>query len=221
MRVPENMMRKLKFLLAPVLAFTLIATACSTSWVTQAEAIVQVLIPAAVNIITLITALGGKTISPADVTAAQALGKQVETDLSTIGNLIDQYNKASATAQPGILNDLQTAITIAQNDMATIFTVLHVKDAATAAKIDAVVGVVLSELQSIQALVPLVKSGSDLKKVRAAMTSPPLDANDFAGAYNKCMTAKSPNPDVTAAASKLKVHYHNRFVRTLSFGTAN
>jgi len=51
--------------LALVLCSTLIWTGCSTAWVGTGEEIVAALIPAAANIVTLVAALQGKSVSEA------------------------------------------------------------------------------------------------------------------------------------------------------------
>ena len=45
---------------------------------------------------------------------------------------------------------------------------LHIKDAATQAKITAVVGIVLSEVQSLAAIVPLVSASASPKMMATA-----------------------------------------------------
>jgi len=52
----------------------LTTTACSTTWVTDAEQIVAALIPAAGNVIALVGALDGNGVSAADIQAVTSAG---------------------------------------------------------------------------------------------------------------------------------------------------
>ncbi len=99
---------------------------------------------------------------------------------------------------------------------------LHIKDAATQAKISAVVGILLSEVQSLEAMVPVVKSTSSpamrMMAVRQAPKQLPLTANEFVKSYNATLTAKSGNASLDHATSALRVHSHARFERWASAG---
>ena len=97
--------------LALVLGVTITLAACSTAWIAEAEQIVAALIPAAANIVALVAALQGKSVSAADLPTIQNAGTQAGADLQLIQSLIAAYQKADATAKPGILNQIQTAMT--------------------------------------------------------------------------------------------------------------
>ncbi len=63
-----------KTLLVVLLCGTLMWSACSTDWIGQAEEIVTALIPAASNIVALVAALEGKSVSAADMQTIQNAG---------------------------------------------------------------------------------------------------------------------------------------------------
>ena len=126
-----------------VLCGTMVWTGCSTAWIGQAEEIVAALIPAATNIVTLVAALEGKGVSAADLQTIQSAGTQAGADLQLIQSLIAAYQKADATAQPGILNQIQSAINAVQANLQGLLPALHIQDTATQTKITAVVGIVL------------------------------------------------------------------------------
>ncbi len=142
--------------LAVVLSATMILAGCSTSWIEEAEQIVSALIPAAGNIVALVAALQGKTVSATDLQTIQNAGSQAGADLQLIQSLIAAYQKADDAAKPGILNQIQNAINAVQGNLQGLLPALHIKDAATQTKIAAVVGILLSEVQSLAAVVPLV-----------------------------------------------------------------
>ena len=214
--------------LAVVLCSTLIWTGCSTAWVGQAEEIVAALIPAAANIVTLVAALQGKSVSAADMQTIQAAGTQAGADLQLIASLIAAYQKADAATQPGILNQIESAINAAQTDLQGLLTALHIKDPATQAKITAVIGIVLSEVQSLAAILPMVKAGAALtpnenphvsQKTRdMGHPKTPLSANQFVASFNATLTAKTGNADLDKATAGLEIHRHGKVARLASGG---
>src|SRR5205814_193787 len=163
---------------ALVLCSTLIWTGCSTAWVGQAEEIVAALIPAAANIVTLVAALQGKSVSAADMQTIQDAGTQAGADLQLIASLIAAYQKAGAATQPGILNQIESAINATQGTLQELLPALHIKDAATQAKITAVIGIVLSEVQSLAAILPMVKAGAENPTTPSPSSGPALAAKD-------------------------------------------
>ncbi len=131
---------------AVVLCLTMALAGCSTEWIGQAEQIVAALIPAAANLVTLVAALQGKTVSAGDMQTIENAGSQAGADLQLIQALITAYQKADAAAKPGILNQIQSAIEAVQGNLQGLLAGLHIKDAATQTKITAVVGIVLAEV---------------------------------------------------------------------------
>jgi hypothetical protein len=209
-------------LLALVLCATIMLSACSTAWISEAEQIVAALLPAAANILALVGAVQGGNISAQDLQAIQSAGTQATADLQLIQSLVAEYQKASAQAQPGILNQIQSAMNTAQSNLSAILPALHIKDAATQAKITAVIGVVLSEMQSLAAIVPLVNPQASAAAVEMAKQQAkkraPLTANEFVASYNATMTAKTGKADLDLAASGLRIHAHGKLERLATVG---
>ena len=211
-----------RVLLAVVLCATITLSGCSTAWISEAEQIVAALLPAVGNILALVTALQAGNVSAQDLQAIQTAGTQAEADLQLVQSLVTEYQKADAQAQPGILNQIQAAIATAQMNLSAILPALHVKDATTQAKITAVIGVVLSEMQSLAAIVPLVNpqasAGAVAMAKQQAETKAPLTANEFVGSYNSTMVAKTGNAEVDRATSGLRIHAHGRLERWATAG---
>jgi hypothetical protein len=211
-----------KVWLALVLCGTLIWTACSTAWITEAEQIVEALMPATANLVTLVATLEGKNVSAGDLQTIQSAGSQAGADLQLMESLITQYEKAEASAQPGLLNQIQTAMSAVQSTLNGLLPALHIKDAVTQAKITAVIGIVLSEVESVAAIVPLVNpSGSPevaAAAVRQVKKRPPLRASEFVASYNATMTAKTGNADLDHATAGLRIHLHEKLARWASVG---
>ena len=208
--------------LALVLCLTMTLAGCSTEWVGQAEQIVAALIPAAANLVALVAALEGKSISAADLQTIQNAGSQAGADLQLIQSLIVAYQKADAVAKPGILNQIQSAINAVQGNLQGLLPALHIKDAATQTKITAVVGIVLAEVQSLATIVPLIKPNASPAMMATAAKQvkkqPPLTAREFVASYNATLTAKTGNAALDEATAGLKIHVHGKAERWASAG---
>jgi hypothetical protein len=210
--------------IALVLSVTMIGTGCSTSWIMEAEQIVSALIPAAGNLITLVAALQGKTVSATDQAMIQNAGTQASADLQLIQSLIAAYESADAATKPGILNQIQNALHAVQGNLQGLLAGMHIKDAATQAKITAVVGLVLSEVQSLATIVPLVQgSGSGgqglaMARMTAVRPTAPLSANEFVKSYNSTLSARTGSPDLDRVTTGLKIHLHGKTERWVSGG---
>jgi hypothetical protein len=211
-----------RVVLGLVLCVTVTLAGCSTTWIGEAEQVVAALIPAAANIIALVAALEGKSVSAADLQTIQNAGTQAGADLQLIESLITAYQTADATAKPGILNQIQTAINTVQANLQGLLPALHIQDAATQAKITAVVGIVLSEVESLAAIVPLVSANaSTAAMARAAAQTkkqPPLTASEFVKSYNATLTAKTGNANLDRVTAGLKIHLHGKAARWATAG---
>ncbi len=210
-----------KSLVVLVLCGTLIWTSCSTAWINEVEQIVAVLIPATANIVSLVATLRGN-VSAADLQIVESAGSQAGTDLQLMQSLIAQYRKADSAAQPGLLNQIQAAVVAVESTLNGLLPALHIKDAATQAKITAVVGILLAEVQSVAAIMPLTKPNAvaEMKHVAATQIKKraPLTANEFVISYNATMTAKTGKADLDHATAGLRIHLHEKAVRWASAG---
>jgi hypothetical protein len=218
--------------LSTALCVSMALTACSTNWIGQAEQVLAVLIPAATNIVALVAALQGKSVSAVDMQTIQKAGAQAGADLQLIQALIGAYQKADATAQPGIVNQIQTAIGGVQANLQGLLPALHIQDTATQTKITAVVGIVLAEVQSLAAIVPLMSAGAPkiatpnvaaptlAAKSAARIGHPqlPLTAEEFVRSYNATLTAKTGNADLDRATAGLQIHVHGKVARVATAG---
>jgi hypothetical protein len=211
-----------------VLCLAIGLAGCSTGWIGQAQEIVAVLIPAAANIVTLVATLDGKGVLAGDLQTIQSAGTQAGADLQLIQSLIAAYEKADASAQPGILNQIQTATATVESNLQNLLPALHIKDAATETKITAVVGILLSEVQSLAAVVPLLRNQSSVASRQLPVVSgqrpkktylkAPLTAREFVESYNATLTAKTGNAALDTATAGLKIHQHGKVVRWSTVG---
>jgi hypothetical protein len=209
-------------LVAVVLCGTMSWTACSTAWISEAEQIVAALIPATANLVALVATLQGKNVSAADLQTIQSAGTQAGADLQLMESLIAQYQKADVSAQPGLLSQIQVAMSSVQSTLNDLLPALHIKDATTQAKITAVVGILLSEVQSVAAIVPLVNPSASPAMIslaaRQAQKQPPLTASEFVVSYNATLTARTGDLELDHATAGLRIHLHGQAARWVSAG---
>lgn len=190
-------MNTLKLRAATLLLVFLVG--CTSSWVAQAIAITDALLPAVTNIVALVAALQGQTVNPQDVALIQNVAQQAGADLQLVGQLLNQYNASPAAAQPGIVQKIVAALNDAQTNLGGIMTAVHITDAATQAKVAAVIGVVLSEVQAIAALLPTLQSGH----MSVIPGAKPMSVKQFKSAFNTAMHRQTGNSVVDNAASKI------------------
>jgi hypothetical protein len=216
-----NKARKSGWLITAFLSVTLVWTSCSTAWITEAEQIVAALIPATANLVALVATVRGMGLSASDLQTIQSTSSQVQADLQLIQSLIAEYQKADAAAQPGLLSQIQTETSVVESSLNELLPALHVKDAATQSKVTAVVGLLLSEMESMVAVLPALKSGSPATARSSGLPKTkrsPLTASEFVSSYNATMTAKTGNKTLDRAATGLQIHLHSRLERWISAG---
>jgi hypothetical protein len=178
-------------------------TACSASWVTQAEAIVQVLLPAATNILTLVSVFNGKAVDPGVVTDMAKASTEVNADLNQLAALMDDYGALPDKQKATQLDKINAVLALAQQHASDLMAAAHIKDPALQAKVNAIIGLVISELQSMEQLIPVVQGGNATRLSKAARAHPPLAAAQLKNAFNATISAPSGNADVDQATRTL------------------
>ena len=165
---------------------------------------------------------GGEGVSTQDSQSIENAVTEAGADLQLVQSLIAQYKNADASAQPGILSHIHAALDAIRANLNGILPALHIEDPATRSKVAAVVGVVLSEVESLAAIVPLISTAAspqDRTVARAAgKNKPPLAASDFVRSYNATMTAKTGNAALDRASSRLEIHIHGKLARWATAG---
>jgi hypothetical protein len=173
-----------------LLALTVQIAACTASWVSEAVNIINLIVPAIEAALGILTAFG-MGLSPSVLTSVQAWATDATNSLvNVVTPLINQYNTAEATAKPGILTEIQTALNVIVGNLKSILPAIKVTDPATQAKITAVVGAIADELTALVNLVPAIQgtvtSHAELKALVGALKSPgefKADFNAKAGAF--------------------------------------
>jgi hypothetical protein len=146
---------------------TLLITACSTAWVSDASSIIALLGPAIEAATGILTAFG-LGLSPDVLAAFQKWAAEAQAALTNVvGPLITQYTTASATAQPGILGDISTALSVISSNLATILPTIKVTNPTRQNQIYAIVMSIANEITALIGLVPALQgkitSGEELE----------------------------------------------------------
>jgi hypothetical protein len=178
------------------LALCLSLVACSTSWITQAEAIVQVLLPAATNILTLVSVFSGKSVDSNVVTDMAKISAEVNADLNQLASLISDYGALPESQKATQLDKISAVLSLAQQHVSNLMAAAHIKDPALQAKVNAAIELVISELRSIEQLIPIVQEGNRVKSSRVAHAHPPLAAAQLKSAFNATISAPTGNADL-------------------------
>lgn len=166
-----------------LLAAVMLTVACSTNWVTTAAEILAAVTPAVTNLLPVIE-LADKSVTPADAAKIQAYSQQGQSALELTASLIGQYNTAEAGQQATVLVRLQNALTVAQNNLNQILSTVHVYDPNATSGATQAVQIALSEVSSLQSLLPILKSGSTARTIKLAK---PLSADRFRSRFNKAV----------------------------------
>jgi hypothetical protein len=132
--------------LAFVLSISLIATGCSTQWVSVALADLPVLTQMALNLAALVATLqSGKQLSPAEALAIQNISAEASKDLTLLQSLYNAY-KASPSADT--LQKIQSMIQETNRELPALLQAAHISDPALSARITAAVNLILTSVSS-------------------------------------------------------------------------
>jgi hypothetical protein len=140
-----------KLLIVPLLALTMLAAACSTSWIQTAEQYIAIITPAVEDVIGILAIAGVKGVSSTALNTVGGYGVQATNDLQTINTLLASYNSANAQ---GTVQQIGAAANDAKQNLNLILPALHVTDADTVSKVTAAVNLAVNTIAELQALIP-------------------------------------------------------------------
>lgn len=188
-------MRVKKLIIIPVLAMTL--AACGVAqWVKAAQEILPVVLPMVTNMVTAVSLLEGKTVSPTDLNTISQTANQVSADLNLVGQLVNQYQSSPSTTT---LSKINNALVDVNSHLNALMPALHISDPATVQKISAIATLITSEVTSMEQILPIVSGGQTHAMSRVAV---PLSAAQLKSRYDAIVTQPSTNTDVDAVFAK-------------------
>jgi hypothetical protein len=107
-------------------------------------------LPTILQILTSILAVAGVNAGP----QVTEYGNEAKTDLQTAQSVITAYQTAAAANKPGLLGQVEAALSAAQANLSGILAAFHSTDDTLAKTIAASVGAALTALLAIQSLIP-------------------------------------------------------------------
>jgi hypothetical protein len=165
-----------------ILDLCLLMAGCG-DWESTASSILTLLGPAIQSLIAILAAFG-VGVSQDVVSTFNSWAQQFQTALVNIKALIASYKAAAASAQPGILNDIQAAVAALTANLGPIMSSLHITDPNSQAKFEAAVGAVTSFVAALAALIPAVASATTPEKERALGAKATESTKTFRSAFN-------------------------------------
>lgn len=186
-------MKKAKFLAIPVLA-TALAACGVAQWVKTAQQLLPVVLPMVTNLVTAVSLLEGKTVSPADYLTISNTATQVSADLNLVGQLVNQYQGSNDTTT---IQKINAALTDVNTHLSALLTAVHISDPATVEKVTAITTLIDTEVNSIQQLLPIVTPGKTKAATKSARR--PLSATELKAEYNRIVSQTTANASVNAA----------------------
>lgn len=168
-----------------ILDSCLLLAACG-DWESQAIQIIGLLGPALTAILQILAAFG-VGISPEVMQKFTDWSNQAEAALAEVRTLIAEYKSASATAQPGILNSIQTALQTVVANLQTILPELHITDANTQARVMAAFEAIIGFVTAIQNLLPAVQPQLSDREAKALHSQAEETAKVFRTEFNNAV----------------------------------
>jgi hypothetical protein len=183
-----------RIVLAAVLSISLVATGCSTQWISVALADLPVLTQMALNIASLAATLqSGKQLTSAEAQAIQNISAEANQDLSLLQSL---YNSYKTTPSADTLQKIGNLSQSANQNLPALLQAAHIRDAALSARITAAVNLILSSVGSFASLIPHTASATP----RAARPNVAVfQPKDLKRMWNQQVCAPSGNAFLDAA----------------------
>jgi hypothetical protein len=173
------------------------------NWESEVSSIIALLGPAIQAAIALLAAFG-VGVSEDVITAFNTWSTQAQAALTQIEGLVAQYKAALASAQPGILNEIQVVVNETISNLTPILTTLHITDQSTQAKVLAVFSTIAGMLGSVSALIPVIQGKVEDVKEQVRLYTAYKDARKgFKEAYDKAVDALGPK--ATAIRNQYKI----------------
>jgi len=169
----------------------------AAAWLSDATQIVPLAASMIASILTLVAALQGKSVSASDLTAVSTFATDIENGLDDLETMIDQY-KATPTAnlEQEILNAANVVVSNIQN----FLTNTQLANAALAQKVTAIATLVQTELKAWIEVIPALSATAG-EKVTFTV---PYSAKALRQAFDAILAQPTGDPDVDAAATKVK-----------------
>jgi len=188
-------------LIALTLCVLMVATGCSTAWLSQFESYAKIAGPILIQILEIVSVAKGVPVSP-------ALVAKINADQKAVDVLANSVSKAAAADLPNTCAAFNQSVATFASDLSAIEQLANVGP-NTAGEIGAAVGIAQAAIQEIEAPV-------------AACANAPSPAAAKAILKAAALTVKSPNDTLrkfnAVVDKKHHIHLHSFPARVASFG---
>lgn len=134
---------------------TMMEGCTAPQWLTTLEADLPTLIQIATNFAGVISVGMGKgQLDQATATEISNIGGDVQQGLSAIQTLIADYNKAEASAKPGLLGQVISGINAVQGNLQALLNASHIANDQLRATVTGMISLIMATLLAIQTLLP-------------------------------------------------------------------
>jgi len=187
--------------------FVLLSAGCTASWIGAVSALLPALSAAVSAILSFVLSLSGKTVPPSVTAAIQKIVDDVQAQLQNVSTLITQVQAGGTT----VIGEIGAALNAVLANLSSILSGLSITDSATIQKITEFVGLAVSAVRAILAIVPLAQ-----QKLSESPSEAHLEAFDKATAsniknqhkalqagYKVIVTTKTASMDVNSALASL------------------
>jgi hypothetical protein len=186
----QSPISKSRTILAIALSISLIATGCSTQWISVALADLPVLIQMALNIGTIVTTLqSGQQIGATEAAAIQNISAQASKDLNLLATL---YNEYKANPSASALQKIQGVIADIEQNLPALLQAAHINNPVLSARLTAGVNLILTTVASFAALMPQTAALSESQKVAHSAPAIPK-ASDLKKQWNQQVCGPTSN----------------------------
>jgi hypothetical protein len=191
-----NSMRKC--VLAALLIASLIATGCSTRWMSVALEDLPVLTQMALNIATLVTTLqAGKQVSLPESAAIQNISAEASRDLNLLQALCNDYKQ---NADADTLKKIQSTIAEINTDLPAMLQAAHISDPVLLTRLGAAVNLIVSTVNNFAVIMPQVADTTSRKSATFKGTVP--NASQLRTSWNRQVCAPTGKPAIDVAFAR-------------------
>jgi hypothetical protein len=172
-------------------------TACAApTWLTDAGSIITLVGLSFASIASFIAGLSGNPALSAALAEVSAWIGKVQTGISDIEALVDQYNQSP---NPTLLSDIENACADVQTNIKQDFSNLGLP-ATVLNIISGIAGLALSQLVAWSSLFPAVSA----KAMERVTITVPMTKNEFKAAVDAILNTPTGDPEIDAALAKVK-----------------
>jgi hypothetical protein len=197
----KKVWKALEIGLACLLVFSLGCGVAIATWISLASNLIATVLPTIPGLIASFGALGGKTLTPAQVARLTGVFQGVSDLFSQANQLVAQYQ---ANPDPSTVAKVRGLVTQIQTRLSSVLADLQITDAATVAKIQASIDAFTALANSILTVLPTVTGGKVTARHVSRAQMKEITPEAWAAKFNQSMQKRTGNALVDGAFANVK-----------------